>query len=257
MLQQGKQQGQGTILILDRSIDVTAAIVHEFTYQAMAYDLLPIEDGSKYTYEIENAQGEMEKVSVVIDESDQVFMDIRHAHIVETASTLTSKFNKFVEENESLRGDKDKVASLRNMKDQLANLPQYQDLKAKYSTHIHMAKECMKVFEKFKINEIGLVEQQLATGETVDGHLPKQVLAEMVPFLDDPQVSAMDKLRLLILYTICREGLRTEDREKLFEHAKMSDSNVEAIQNLGLLGINVERVRTPCQRLRLQVFSLG
>ncbi|KAF9913556.1 vacuolar sorting protein VPS33/slp1 [Lobosporangium transversale] len=237
----GKSQGQGTLLILDRSIDPIAAIVHEFTYQAMANDLLPIEDGTKYTYEIENAAGDMESVSVVIDESDEVFMDIRHAHIVETASTLTAKFNKFVEENEALRGDKDKVASLRNMKDQLANLPKYQDMKAKYSTHIHMAKECMKIFEKFKINELGLVEQQLATGETVDGHLPKQVLAEMVPFLDDPQVSTMDKIRLLMLYMICREGLRAEDRELLFEHAKISEGNAEAIQNLGLLGVNVER----------------
>ncbi|KAG0019818.1 vacuolar sorting protein VPS33/slp1 [Entomortierella chlamydospora] len=237
----GRQQGQGTVLILDRSIDITAAIVHEFTYQAMANDLLPIEDGTKYTYEIENSNGEMESVSVVIDEDDQVFMEIRHAHIVETVGILTSNLNKFIAENEALRGDKDKAASLRNMKDQLANLPQYQDTKAKYSTHIHMAKECMKIFEKFKINELGLVEQQLATGETVDGHLPKQVMAEMAPFLDDPQVSTMDKIRLLMLYMICRDGLRAADREMLFEHAKISEGNAEAIRNLSLLGINVER----------------
>ncbi|KAG0293718.1 vacuolar sorting protein VPS33/slp1 [Linnemannia gamsii] len=233
--------GQGTILILDRSIDITAAIVHEFTYQAMANDLLPIEDGTKYTYNIENGDGTTEAVSVVIDESDQVFTDIRHAHIVETASTLTSKFNQFVAENEALRGDKDKVASLRNMKDQLANLPQFQDMKAKYSTHIHIAKECMRIFEESKINELGLVEQQLATGETVEGHLPKQVLAEMVPFLDDPDVSGMDKARLLMLYMICRGGLKNEDREQLLGHARMSNDNVEAIRNLGLLGVNTER----------------
>ncbi|KAF9135416.1 vacuolar sorting protein VPS33/slp1, partial [Linnemannia schmuckeri] len=237
----GRQQGQGTILILDRSIDITAAIVHEFTYQAMANDLLPIEDGTKFTYNIENGDGTTEAVSVVIDESDQVFTDIRHAHIVETASTLTSKFNQFVAENEALRGDKDKVASLRNMKDQLANLPQFQDMKAKYSTHIHIAKECMRIFEESKINELGLVEQQLATGETVEGHLPKQVLAEMVPFLDDPDVSGMDKARLLMLYIICRGGLRNEDREQLLGLARMSNDNVEAIRNLGLLGINTER----------------
>ncbi|KAF9136862.1 vacuolar sorting protein VPS33/slp1 [Mortierella sp. GBA39] len=237
----GRQQGQGTILILDRSIDITAAIVHEFTYQAMANDLLPIEDGTKFTYDIENGDGTTEAVSVVIDESDQVFTDIRHAHIVETASTLTSKFNQFVAENEALRGDSDKVASLRNMKDQLANLPQFQDMKAKYSTHIHIAKECMRIFEESKINELGLVEQQLATGETVEGHLPKQVLAEMVPFLDDPDVSGMDKARLLMLYMICRGGLRNEDQEQLLDLARMSNDNVEAIRNLGLLGINTER----------------
>ncbi|KAG0265986.1 vacuolar sorting protein VPS33/slp1 [Mortierella polycephala] len=236
-----KQQGQGTILILDRSVDVAAAIVHEFTYQAMANDLLPIEDGTKYTYEVEDANDNMESTSAVIDELDQVFMEIRHAHIVETASTLTSKFNQFVAENEALRGDKDKATSLRNMKDQLANLPQFQDMKAKYSTHIHITKECMRIFESAKINEIGLVEQQLATGETVDGHLPKQILSEMIPFLDDSQISVNDKIRLLMLYMICRGGLRTEDSERLFELARVSDTDVEAIRNLGLLGVNVER----------------
>jgi hypothetical protein len=30
-------------------MDAMAPLIHEFTYQAMANDLLPIEDGSKYT----------------------------------------------------------------------------------------------------------------------------------------------------------------------------------------------------------------
>lgn len=40
---------RSTMIITDRSMDTLAPFVHEFTYQAMANDLLPIEDGTKYT----------------------------------------------------------------------------------------------------------------------------------------------------------------------------------------------------------------
>ncbi len=40
---------RGTLIITDRSMDMMAPFVHEFTYQAMANDLLPIEDGTKFT----------------------------------------------------------------------------------------------------------------------------------------------------------------------------------------------------------------
>jgi len=36
------------MLITDRSIDAIAPLLHEFTYQAMANDVLPIVDGKKY-----------------------------------------------------------------------------------------------------------------------------------------------------------------------------------------------------------------
>ena len=41
---------RGTLIITDRSMDVVAPLIHEFTYQAMCNDLLPIENGTKYTY---------------------------------------------------------------------------------------------------------------------------------------------------------------------------------------------------------------
>ena len=41
---------RATLVITDRSMDMLAPFIHEFTYQAMANDLLPIEGGTKYTF---------------------------------------------------------------------------------------------------------------------------------------------------------------------------------------------------------------
>lgn len=49
---QTKEGGRprATLLITDRSMDTIAPFVHEFTYQAMVNDVLPIEDGTRYKY---------------------------------------------------------------------------------------------------------------------------------------------------------------------------------------------------------------
>ena len=41
---------RATMIITDRAMDTLAPFIHEFTYQAMANDLLPIDEGTKYTY---------------------------------------------------------------------------------------------------------------------------------------------------------------------------------------------------------------
>jgi len=43
-------KGRATMIITDRTMDMIAPFVHEFTYQAMANDLLPIENGTKFAY---------------------------------------------------------------------------------------------------------------------------------------------------------------------------------------------------------------
>lgn len=40
----GRARPRGTLLITDRAMDTITPFVHEFTYQAMAYDLLELKD---------------------------------------------------------------------------------------------------------------------------------------------------------------------------------------------------------------------
>jgi syntaxin-binding protein 1 len=45
----GHSSAPATVIILDRSIDTAAPLLHEFTYQAMINDVLEL-DNSKYQY---------------------------------------------------------------------------------------------------------------------------------------------------------------------------------------------------------------
>ncbi|KAJ1937404.1 syntaxin binding protein 1, partial [Kickxella alabastrina] len=61
------------LIIVDRSADPFAPVLHEFTYEAMVYDLLEIEDGNKFTYTVELANGAEDEKTVVLDDSDAIW----------------------------------------------------------------------------------------------------------------------------------------------------------------------------------------
>lgn len=189
---------RATLIIVDRTIDSVAPLLHEFTYQAMINDLLPVQDGNKYTYT--TAEGAV--VSVSLDETDPLFVKIRHSHIADTINITISKFNEFVGGNaaakSALGGGNNGVkpgaaASIKDMKATLAALPQFQELKTKFAAHINLCQECMGLFERRKLGGVGGVEQDMGTGRTVEGETVKGVMVEMVPLLDDQYVGWVAK----------------------------------------------------------------
>ena len=98
----------------------------------------------------------------MLDENDQLWVSLRHAHIAECIDRLLQQFNTFLSENKaaSSSSGKDKnVASLKDLKDTLAAIPEFQELKSKFSTHISIAQECMALFERSKAAKVANVEQ--------------------------------------------------------------------------------------------------
>ena len=85
-------------------MDMNAPFVHEFTYQAMANDLLPIEDGTKYTYKFQSSAGVHEDKTATLSDADTVWTEVRHMHMREAIDKLMADFNKFLEENAGFKG---------------------------------------------------------------------------------------------------------------------------------------------------------
>jgi syntaxin-binding protein 1 len=151
---------RGTLIITDRTMDLFAPLLHEFTYQAMAHDLLPIREGDKVTFTTVINQGEPgeEEKEMEIGEADRVWVENRHRHMMNTIDKLTADFNKFMQENAAFADEK-ASKSVHAIKGMLAGLTQFQAEKATYSLHLTMAQECMDIFEKNKLPDMALLEQ--------------------------------------------------------------------------------------------------
>lgn len=233
-----QDRSRAVLFIVDRSMDPVAPLLHEFWYQAMVNDLLKIEDGRKYHYKFENTVGVKEEREAILSEQDEVWVSVRHLHMKDAIDRLMTDFGKFAQEHAGFRGNAANV-EVNDLKDMLANLPQFQTQREQFSLHIDMAQECMSIFEKQHLNLTANVEQCCGTGFTGDGKTPKTVVEQMVPLLDDRNMSSLDKVRIIALYIIYRDGVADEDRRRLYGHANLSITEQDMINNLVNLGVKV------------------
>ncbi|KAL1977386.1 hypothetical protein VTN31DRAFT_245 [Thermomyces dupontii] len=234
---------RGVLIIVDRTIDLISPLVHEFTYQAMAHDLLPIKDGDKVTYRtlVNEGKPNQEMKDMEIGEHDRIWVDYRHMHMKDVLEKLADDFARFRRANAHFAEDDSSKVSVGTIKDMLAGLSEFQEGKNAYTLHLNMAQECMKYFQERKLLEVSSVEQTLATGLDEDYKKPKQIAAQLVRLLDDDSVPYPDRLRLIILYLIYRNGLLAGDIRKLLAHAKLPPQDGTVIANLDLLGVRVEK----------------
>lgn len=228
---------KGVLFITDRTMDTVAPFLHEFSYQAMVHDLLPITDGNKYSYRFYNSEGQKEDKEATLSDDDNVWQAIRHMHIVEAIDKLSRDFKQHAGE----AGHFSNANSLNDMRDMLASLPHMQEMKDKLSLHLTMAQACMNKFEQSRLPQQAMVEQNCATRTTPEGQKPRTLVEEMVPLLDDPEVSNADKVRIIALYVMYSDGVPDEDRKRLFQHARLGLSEMEAVNNLIHLGARVLR----------------
>lgn len=235
---------RGALYITDRSMDLFAPLLHEFTYQAMAHDLLPIKEGDKVTYKtiVNEGRPDEEGKEMEIGEKDKIWVENRHQHMKDTIEKLMGDFQRFIDENPHFtNSDTGNASSLNAIKDMIAGLPQFQEMKEAYSLHLSMAQECMNIFQNYKLPDLASVEQSLATGLDEDYRKPKNLADQVVRTLDEDSITRPDRLRLIALYLLYKDGLLPADLMKLLAHAQLPPQDGEIINNLDLLGARIAR----------------
>lgn len=219
-------------------MDLMAPLIHEFTYQAMAHDLLPIKDGDKTTYRLMINEGtrEAEEKDMELAEKDKIWVENRHRHMKDTIDKLMADFRKFLQQNPHFVNSDANTTNLNAIKDMMAGLPQFQEMKETYSLHMNMAQACMDLFQHRKLNELSPIEQNMATGLDEDNRKPKHVLEAVVRLLDDEAIPQPDRLRLIMMYLLYRDGVIPEDINRLLAHAALPPKDADIIANMELIG---------------------
>lgn len=211
----------------------------------MVADLLEVEEiptGLKYEYKYTQEDGTTQDQEVTLVETDPVYTAIRHQHIANTTQKLIDDFNTFLKENNiSNTGGPTTIGSLNDMKNMISNLPQYQEMKTRFSAHMNIAVDCMTEFKDQNLEIIGLLEQDMACGETPEGEKPKNLVESLIPILDDPFTSNMIKTRLILLWIATSDTIDEEDLESLLSVARLDQEYKDAITNISLLGVQLSK----------------
>lgn len=221
-----QDRDRGQLLILDRSFDPLSPLMHEYTYQAMVEDLLPVRDGGIISYSTETASNAKVEKEVILNDSDEFWVEQKYSHIARVIEVVREKMNDIIQNNAGAARLEKKAGqdmSITDMAEAVKQLPEYRQTVSKLNQHVRIAQQCMDAFGKSDLMEVSQLEQSMSTGVDEDGKDFKgpKLVESLTAVLRKPLGSSM-KLRLMAIFVITQRGVSSDDRRQLATAANLS-----------------------------------
>ncbi|CAF4337416.1 unnamed protein product [Rotaria sp. Silwood2] len=207
---EGGDKAKSVLLLLDRGFDAVSPLLHELTFQGMAHDLLNIEN-DVFEYEVQTPAGDPkinpgQKQKVLLDENDDLWTELRHQHIAVVTQSITKKIKDFAIQKRVKETDRGERTTMKDLSLMIKKMPQYQKELNAYALHFNIAEQCMNAYNRNSGEKLCSVEQNLAMGTDPEGDRIKDHMRNIVPLLLDTVIGVQDKLRIIMLYILHKNG---------------------------------------------------
>jgi len=169
------------LLVLDRREDPLTPLLNQWTYEAMAHELVGLRDNR---------------------------VDLRGAPNVnryQNFGALGDNLKNLVEEFRKTSDSKRKMESIQDMIELVGDFPQLRRESRGVSRHVALAGELSRIVGGTRLLDVSQLEQDLACREAETEHI-----TEIDALIRSPKVSASDKLRVVLLYALRYENSKTK-----------------------------------------------
>lgn len=217
------------LIICDRTLDLYAPLLHEFSYQAMAMDIVEgLERNNKYVYSVENERGEEQRMETSLDsDDDETWIALRHTHIIEASELIISRINDLIKNN-PLMVDRSKAKTSLDLMYVVAHLQGFDDERRQVTLHKTLIDECLEINASRKLAEFAADFEQTcaAEGTSFEGVHNKHLHDDLIVLLARDDLHVNDKVRLVLIYSLYRGGLAESDFVKLAKFIGVKDNQI-------------------------------
>lgn len=215
--------GRPALLILDRRDDPVTPLLNQWTYQAMAHELLTLEYNRIDMSKCPDIRPDIKDV-VMSTAHDDFFRD----NVCSNYGDLVENIKKYVEEYQSTTKNTSQIDSLEGMQRFVDEYPEFRKLSGNVSKHVAVAHELSRLINTQGLFDASQLEQDLACSER-----PKQHLQEVMDMLRGSSITDIERLRLVLLYSLRYEDeVAISQLKELLQDCGMSADQIGLIDRM-------------------------
>lgn len=226
------EKPRAILVICDRTIDLFSPLLHEFSYQAMAMDIVEdLEKTGVYEYIAQTEDGQEQKMKSSLDsEEDETWASLRHMHIIEASELVVLKINDLIKNNPMMI-DRSKAQTSSDLMYVVAHLQGFDTERRQVTLHKSLIDQCLDINASRKLAEYAADFEQncAANGVSFEGVKTKNLHDDLIVLLARDDLHVNDKIRLVLIYGLYRGGLAESDFVKLAKFIGIRNNQIVSL----------------------------